>query len=64
LASSRLTDADDFISIHRDPSGPPHLRCHGLVVVIGHRGEFTCVDGLRCEDWHEKTAPVSQGGPN
>jgi predicted nucleic acid-binding protein len=28
-----------------------HARSQGLVVVTGNLGEFTRVDGLRCEDW-------------
>src|SRR3954469_9217047 len=28
-----------------------HARSKGLVVVTGNLGEFTRVDGLRCEDW-------------
>lgn len=28
-----------------------HARSRGLVVVTGNPGEFTRVDGLRCEDW-------------
>jgi tRNA(fMet)-specific endonuclease VapC len=28
-----------------------HARCRGLVVVTGNLGEFSRVDGLRCEDW-------------
>jgi tRNA(fMet)-specific endonuclease VapC len=28
-----------------------HARSRGLVVVTGNLGEFTRVDGLRCEDW-------------
>jgi tRNA(fMet)-specific endonuclease VapC len=28
-----------------------HARSKGLVVVTGNPGEFTRVDGLRCEDW-------------
>jgi len=28
-----------------------HARSKGLVVVTGNLGEFTGVDGLRCEDW-------------
>jgi len=28
-----------------------HARSRGLVVVTGNLGEFTRVNGLRCEDW-------------
>jgi tRNA(fMet)-specific endonuclease VapC len=28
-----------------------HARSRGLVVITGNLGEFTRVDGLRCEDW-------------
>jgi tRNA(fMet)-specific endonuclease VapC len=28
-----------------------HARSRGLVVVTGNLGEFTRVEGLRCEDW-------------
>lgn len=28
-----------------------HARSRGLIVVTGNLGEFTRVDGLRCEDW-------------
>jgi tRNA(fMet)-specific endonuclease VapC len=28
-----------------------HARSRGLVVITGNLGEFTQVDGLRCEDW-------------
>lgn len=28
-----------------------HARSKGLIVVTGNLGEFTRVDGLRCEDW-------------
>ena len=28
-----------------------HARSRGLVVVTGNVGEFSRVDGLRCEDW-------------
>jgi tRNA(fMet)-specific endonuclease VapC len=28
-----------------------HARSRGLVVVTGNLGEFSRVDGLRCEDW-------------
>ena len=28
-----------------------HARSRGLLVVTGNLGEFTRVDGLRCEDW-------------
>jgi tRNA(fMet)-specific endonuclease VapC len=28
-----------------------HARSQGLVVITGNLGEFTRVDGLRCEDW-------------
>jgi tRNA(fMet)-specific endonuclease VapC len=28
-----------------------HARSRGLIVVTGDLGEFTRVDGLRCEDW-------------
>jgi tRNA(fMet)-specific endonuclease VapC len=28
-----------------------HARSHGLTVVTGNLGDFTRVDGLRCEDW-------------
>lgn len=28
-----------------------HARSRGLIVVTGNIGEFTCVEGLRCEDW-------------
>lgn len=28
-----------------------HARSRGLVVVTGNLGEFTRVDGLRCENW-------------
>jgi tRNA(fMet)-specific endonuclease VapC len=28
-------------------------RSRGLIVVTGNLGEFTRVDGLRCEDWFE-----------
>jgi tRNA(fMet)-specific endonuclease VapC len=28
-----------------------HARSRGLVVVTGNLGEFTRVDGLRCDDW-------------
>ncbi|UEM06958.1 type II toxin-antitoxin system VapC family toxin (plasmid) [Skermanella rosea] len=30
-----------------------HARSRGLVVVTGNLGEFSRVDGLRCEDWLE-----------
>jgi tRNA(fMet)-specific endonuclease VapC len=30
-----------------------HARSRGLVVVTGDLGEFTRVEGLRCEDWLE-----------
>lgn len=32
-----------------------HARSRGLVVVTGNLGEFTRVDGLRCEDWLAET---------
>jgi tRNA(fMet)-specific endonuclease VapC len=32
-----------------------HARSRGLVVVTGNLGEFKRVDGLRCEDWEERT---------
>ena len=28
-----------------------HARSRGLIVVTGNLGEFTRVEGLRCEDW-------------
>ena len=28
-----------------------HARSRGLIVVTGNLGEFSRVDGLRCEDW-------------
>nr|WP_306455782.1 PIN domain-containing protein [Sphingomonas melonis] len=28
-----------------------HARSRGLIVVTANLGEFTRVDGLRCEDW-------------
>ena len=28
-----------------------HARSRGLIVVTGNMGEFTRVEGLRCEDW-------------
>ncbi|HKM62243.1 MAG TPA: type II toxin-antitoxin system VapC family toxin [Acidisphaera sp.] len=28
-----------------------HARSHGLTLVTGNLGEFSRVDGLRCEDW-------------
>lgn len=28
-----------------------HARSRGLIVITGNLGEFTRVDGLRCEDW-------------
>lgn len=28
-----------------------HARSRGLIVVTGNLGEFTRIDGLRCEDW-------------
>jgi tRNA(fMet)-specific endonuclease VapC len=28
-----------------------HARSRGLVIVTGNLGEFTCVEGLRAEDW-------------
>lgn len=28
-----------------------HARSRGLIVVTGNMGEFSRVDGLRCEDW-------------
>jgi tRNA(fMet)-specific endonuclease VapC len=28
-----------------------HARSQGLIVVTGNLGEFTRVEGLRCEDW-------------
>lgn len=31
-----------------------HARSRGLIVVTGNPGEFTRVDGLRCEDWLEQ----------
>ncbi len=33
-----------------------HARSRGLVVVTGNLGEFSRVDGLRCEDWGGETA--------
>jgi len=30
-----------------------HARSRGLMVVTGNLGEFSRVDGLRCEDWLE-----------
>jgi tRNA(fMet)-specific endonuclease VapC len=32
-----------------------HARSRGLVVVTGNLKEFNRVDGLRCEDWGEKS---------
>jgi tRNA(fMet)-specific endonuclease VapC len=34
-----------------------HARSRGLVVVTGNLGEFTRVDGLRCEDWLAEHSP-------
>jgi tRNA(fMet)-specific endonuclease VapC len=34
-----------------------HARSRGLIVVTGNLGEFTRVDGLRCEDWLAEPSP-------
>jgi tRNA(fMet)-specific endonuclease VapC len=34
-----------------------HARSRGLIVVTGNLGEFTRVDGLRCEDWLAEAPP-------
>ena len=34
-----------------------HARSRGLIVVTGNLGEFSRVEGLRCEDWLAKAKP-------
>ena len=34
-----------------------HARSRGLLIVTGNLGEFTRVEGLRCEDWLAPEAP-------
>ena len=34
-----------------------HARSRGLIVVTGNLGEFSRVEGLRCEDWLAKATP-------
>ena len=35
-----------------------HARSRGLIVVTGNLGEFTRVEGLRCEDWFASGTPA------
>ena len=35
-----------------------HARSRGLVVVTGNLGEFSRMDGLRCEDWLAGSTPA------
>jgi len=36
-----------------------HARSKGLIVVTGNLGEFSRIEGLRCEDWLADTRPAN-----